>query len=145
MKRQHLISIALTTLLSVSLSAAIASAQVPGYKHIPLQVGKEINDTLSDKDIPLGEEGFAKEYEAYFRAGEIVLIELTSDSFDTIATLLGDDGAKVAENDDSSEGNTNSVLFWRFTKSGKYIIRVHAFSPTGSGPFTLKVTRMRPE
>lgn len=147
-KRQYLLSIAPVTLLAVILSTMAASAQAAEnkqYKPIPLQTGKEIKDTLSDHDIPLGEEGgFGRDYVASFREGELAVIELSSDSFDTIVTLLGEDGAKVAENDDGPDGNTNSLLFWRFKKSGKYVIRVHTFGQTAGGSFTLKVTRLRP-
>ena len=135
------------SLFTVGVSALVASAQVQEYKPIPLlQFGKEIKDTLSNKDIPTGEGGFARDYVVSLTAGDQVVIELKSDSFDTIITLLAANGSKVGENDDGPDGTTNSLLFVRIVKSGKYIVRVHGFGDEGvGGPFTLKVTRLRPE
>lgn len=71
-------------------------------------------------------------------------IDLKSDSFDSIVTLMASDGSTVAENDDGPDGSSNSLLFTRITKPGLYIIRVRAFGETGIGSFKLKVTRLRP-
>ncbi|MEQ8956369.1 MAG: PPC domain-containing protein, partial [Coleofasciculus sp. C2-GNP5-27] len=98
----------------------------------------------TDQDIPTGEGGFARDYTIELSAGDQVAIDLISDSFDTIVTLLASDGSTIAENDDGPDGTTNSLLFSRITESGTYIIRVRAFGETGGGPFTLKVTRLRP-
>jgi len=73
-----------------------------------------------------------------------LVIELTSESFDSIVTLLAPDGSTVGENDDGPDGTTNSLLFTRITKPGTYVVRVRAFGETGVGPFKLKVTRLRP-
>jgi hypothetical protein len=77
-------------------------------------------------------------------AGDQVAIDLTSENFDTIVSLLAADGSTVGENDDGPDGSTNSLLFTRITEAGKYIIRVRTFGQTGSGSFKLKVTRLRP-
>jgi len=135
------------SLFAVGLSALVASAQVQEYKPISLlQFGKELKDTLSNKDIPTGQGGFARDYIVNLAAGDQVVIELKSDSFDTIVTLLAANGSTVGENDDGPDGTSNSLLFARIVKSGKYIVRVHAFGDTPvGGSFTLKVTRLRPE
>jgi hypothetical protein len=77
-------------------------------------------------------------------AGDQVAIDLTSESFDTILTLLASDGSTVGENDDGPDGSTNSLLFTRITEAGRYIVRVRAFGATSGGAFKLKVTRLRP-
>ena len=76
--------------------------------------------------------------------GDQVAIDLISENFDTIVTLLASDGSTVAENDDGPDGSTNSLLFSRINETGDYIVRVRAFGETGGGAFTLKVTRLRP-
>ncbi len=111
---------------------------------IPLPANHQVSDTLSEKDIPIEQFGFARDYSVKLYAGDSVTIELTSDSFDTIVTLLAPDGSTVAENDDGPDGTTNSFLFTQITKTDTYIIRIHAFGATGVGPFKLKVTRLRP-
>lgn len=134
------------TLLLFGLSPRVAIAQVKIYKSIPLQVGSEIKDTLSDKDIPTGRGGFARDYVVSLKKGDQVMIELKSDSFDTIIALLTTDGATVGENAADSDDTNNSLLFAKIVRSGNYIVRVSSFSgePVG-GTFMLKVVRLRPE
>jgi hypothetical protein len=132
------------TCLAVSLTAAAARAQNPLYTPLPLSTNNEVSDTLTENDIPTGEGGFARDYTVSLNAGDQVAIDLTSESFDTIVTLMAGDGSTVAENDDGPDGSTNSLLFTRINEAGKYIIRVRAFGETGGGAFKLKVTRLRP-
>ncbi len=134
---------AMGSAVSISTSAA---AQTPNriYAPIPLTPGREVNDRLSDTDIPTGQGNFARDYTVQLQAGDQVSIDLSSDSFDTIVTLLTTQGAMVAENDDGPDGTTNSLLFTRITRSGNYIVRVKAFGETAGGPFKLKLTRLKP-
>lgn len=133
------------TLLAVAISAATVRAQQNQlYNPIPLPAAGEVTDTLSDKDIPTGQGGFARDYIVPLSAGDNVAIDLTSESFDTIVTLLAKDGSTVAENDDGPDGSTNSLLFTRIKDAGTYIVRVRAFGETAGGEYKLKVTRLRP-
>ncbi|HEY9637243.1 MAG TPA: PPC domain-containing protein [Coleofasciculaceae cyanobacterium] len=132
------------TFLAVSLTAAAVKAQNQLYSPIVMPPNNEVSDTLTDKDIPVEKGGFARDYAINLSAGDQVAIDLTSESFDTIVTLLGSDGSTVGENDDGPDGSTNSLLFVRITEAGRYIIRVRAFGATGGGSFKLKVTRLRP-
>ncbi len=130
--------------LMVGLTAVPVRGQQAIYNPIPIKSNGAIADRLSDKDIPTGEGGFAKDYEIDLEKGDQVAIDLTSDEFDSVVLLLGADGATIAENDDGPDGSTNSLLFSRITETGRYIIRVRAFGETGGGNFNLKVTRLRP-
>ena len=132
------------TLSAVSLTAVAARAQNQLYSPIPLSPSGEVSDTLTDKDIPIGEGGFARDYVVNLNGGDQVAIDLTSESFDSIVTLVAGDGSTVGENDDGPDGSTNSLLFTRINETGKYIIRVRAFGQTGGGAFKLKMTRLRP-
>ncbi|MBE9124583.1 MULTISPECIES: PPC domain-containing protein [unclassified Coleofasciculus] len=132
------------TFLTISLTTVAARAQNRLYNPIPIPASNEISDTLTQNDIPTGEGGFARDYTIDLSGGDQVAIDLISESFDTIVTLLASDGSTVAENDDGPDGTTNSLLFARITETGKYIIRVRAFGETGGGQFNLKVTRLRP-
>lgn len=132
------------TLLIVSLTAAVARAQNQLYNPLSIPPSNEVSDTLTEKDIPIEKGGFARDYSISLNAGDQVAIDLTSENFDTIVTLLAADGSTVGENDDGPDGSTNSLLFVRITETGKYIIRVRAFGATGGGAFKLKVTRLRP-
>jgi hypothetical protein len=125
------------------MSALVANAQSM-YNPIRLPNGNEITDTLTEKDIPTGFGGFARDYLVTFEEGDQVVIDLTSDEFDTIITLIAPDGSTMGENDDGPDGTTNSLLFARITRAGDYILRVRPYAGQGLGSFNLKVTRLRP-
>lgn len=121
-----------------------ARGQSSIYTPIALPANYQVSDILSDQDVPTGEGGFARDYYIQLEEGDQVAIDLLSEDFDAIIMLLAADGSTVAENDDGPDGSTNSLLFARITEKGKYIIRVRAFGETGSGQFTLKLTRLKP-
>jgi hypothetical protein len=114
------------------------------YKPIGIRSGQEIKEQLSEQDIPTGEGGFARDYVISLQEGDQVAIDLLSDDFDTIVLLLAADGSTIAENDDAADGSTNSLLFVRIAETGQYTVRVRAFGETGSGDFSLKLTRLQP-
>ncbi|MEW6495823.1 MAG: PPC domain-containing protein [Cyanobacteriota bacterium] len=133
-----------TIVLTVSLTTAAARAQNQLYNPLPIPANGEVSDTLTEKDIPTGQGGFARDYAISLNAGDQVAVDLSSESFDTVVTLLATDGSTVGENDDGPDGTTNSLLFTRIAEAGRYTIRVRAFGETSGGPFKLKVTRLRP-
>lgn len=133
------------TLLGLLLSATSASAQTSElYNPIPIPSSNEITDTLSDNDIPTGFGGFARDYVVTLEDGDHLVIDVLSDEFDTIVTLIGPDGTTFGENDDGPDGTTNSMLFVRVTVPGDYIMRVAPYAGQGFGEFSVKVTRLRP-
>ncbi|MCT7971287.1 PPC domain-containing protein [Laspinema olomoucense] len=139
----RLVSILPATALAIAMSAASVGAQNM-YNPIQLPSNNEITDTLSERDIPTGQGGFARDYIVSLQPGDQVVIDLLSDSFDSIVTMIGPNGMTIAENDDGPDGTTNSLLFSRITEAGNYIVRVRAFGEGGIGEFNLKVTRLRP-
>ncbi len=132
------------TLLVMGINPRVGFAQNKLYNPIPLTLSTEISDTLSVKDIPTGQGGFGRDYMVKLNKGDKLVIDLSSESFDTIVTLLAPNGATVAENDDGPDGTSNSLLFTRIQETGNYIIRVRSFGETGVGPFKLKVTKLQP-
>ncbi len=139
-QRGLLLPLALTTLMLTSLPA---KAQTPVYSPIPLPAAREVNDILSDRDIPTGAGGFARDYTVNLEADDQVAIDVISDEFDTLVILMNKDGVTVGENDDGPDGTTNSLLFARISESGTYTVRVRAYSGQGTGSFYLKVARLR--
>jgi hypothetical protein len=115
------------------------------YAPIPLPPNREIKDTLSERDIPTGDGGFARDYSIQLVAGDRIAIELTSESFDTVVILLNSEGKTLGKNDDGPDGNSNSLLFTRIKDAGTYVIRVQGFGETSSGEFKLKVSKLREE
>ncbi|MBW4564379.1 MAG: PPC domain-containing protein [Mojavia pulchra JT2-VF2] len=133
------------TLIAIGISTSAAFAQNKLYSPIPLTTSSaEFSDTLSEKDIPTGQGGFARDYTVKLNKGDNLAVDLASDNFDSIITLLGPNGATLAENDDGPDGTSNSLLFTRIAETGIYIIRVRSFGETGVGNFKLKVTKLQP-
>jgi Bacterial pre-peptidase C-terminal domain len=133
------------TLLAMSISTSAALAQNKLYSPIPLTTSSsEFSDTLSDKDIPTGQGGYARDYAVKLNKGDNLAVDLSSDNFDCIITLLSPNGVTLAENDDGPDGSSNSLLFTRIAETGNYIIRVRSFGETGVGNFKLKVTKLQP-
>lgn len=130
----------------LTMSLILPSAQAQNRVYVPQVVmpGKTIADKLSDKDVPTGQGGFARDYVLSLKEGDQLAIDLISDNFDTIVTLMASDGSTVAENDDGPDGSTNSLLFTRITKTGTYYVRVKAFGELAGGNFKLKVTLLKP-
>jgi hypothetical protein len=118
-------------------------AQSMSYKPIPLE-SNVVNDILTDEDIPTGEKGFAKDYILRVDAENRLEISVSSEAFDTVVSLIGDDGDVIAENDDGQPRGTDSVLFVKVDKPGEYIIRVKSFGGRSGGKFTLRVTKLVP-
>jgi hypothetical protein len=131
--------------LITGLSVKSVSAQSRPYNPIPLEIGREITDKLSNQDVPTGQGGFSRDYGITLKPGEQVSIEAKSQAFDTIVSLIAPGGTTLAENDDGPDGTDNSLLFARVVKPGNYVVRVRSFGERPGGIFTLKVTRLRSE
>ena len=133
------------SLLLASCLWSIAGAVIAQpYRPTPITGGSEVKDTLSDKDIPTGQRGFARDYAISLEAEDRLEISVTSSAFDTVVTLMDKNGNSIAENDDAGADTTNSLLFARIPQSGTYIVRVQSFGGSRGGKFTLKVTKLRP-
>ncbi|MEA5554100.1 PPC domain-containing protein [Anabaena cylindrica UHCC 0172] len=133
------------SILAIGISINTAFAQKSNlYSPIPLNSNIELTDTLSINDIPTGQGGFARDYTVQLNKGDNLAIDLSSENFDCIITLLAPDGSTVSENDDGPDGSSNSLLFARINETGTYIVRVRSFGETGVGTFKLKVTKLHP-
>ncbi len=119
------------------------SVAAPIYNPMPIVMGQELKDRLTDRDIPTGQGGFARDYSLDLNAGDQVAIDLISDTFDPMVVLMTKDGVTVAENDDGPDGTSNSLLFMRVVKTASYIVRVRSFGETAGGPFQLIVTPLK--
>jgi hypothetical protein len=133
--------------LGLVLAGAIAAPAVAQkvYAPVPITPSKPIADKLTDQDIPTGQGGYARDYILQLKDSTQLAIDLTSDNFDTIVSLMAADGSTLAENDDGPDGSTNSLLFMRVPKAGTYYVRVRAFGELADGNFKLKVTLLKPE
>jgi hypothetical protein len=115
----------------------------PVYQPIPLALGQELKDVLTDRDIPTGQGGFARDYIVTLKAGDQIAIDLISEVFDPMLVLMTKEGTPIAENDDGPDGTPNALLFTRIVKAGNYVIRVRSFGETAGGAFRLIVTPLK--
>lgn len=129
--------------IGAMLLTALPSVATPVYNPLPLILGQELKDTLSDRDIPTGQGSFARDYAIDLKAGDQVAIDLMSETFDPMVVLMTKEGVTVAENDDGPDGTSNSLLFMRVVKTGSYIVRVRSFGETAGGAFRLMVTPLQ--
>lgn len=131
--------------LWVNLSNPVSAqtAAPPVYQPIPLTLGQELKDVLSDRDIPTGQGGFARDYLITLKGGDQIAVDLVSDVFDPMIVLMTKEGTPIAENDDGPDGTPNALLFTRIVKPGNYIIRVRSFGETAGGAFRLTVTPLK--
>ncbi len=113
------------------------------YTPVQLPSSGEVRDVLSDKDIPTGDGGFARDYAIQLVAGDQLAIDLLSEVFDPVVILLNAEGKNIGKNDDGPDGTSNSLLFVRVKDAGNYVIRVQGFGETSSGEFKLKVTKLK--
>jgi hypothetical protein len=115
------------------------------YNPQPLPIGGDVRETLSDRDIPTGEGGFARDYSIELTPGDQIAIDVTSENFDTVVMLINYQGKTIGKNDDGPDGSSNSLLFTRIKDAGTYYIRVQGFGETSSGEFRLKVSKLKSE
>ncbi len=147
MLKKPLKKIIVASILIITSQIAVKAATAnPAYNPITLPLGKEIKDTLSKSDFPTGEGGFARDYIVNLKEGELVEIEVKSESFDTLITLLSPKGIAIEQNDDAAEGITHSLIYTRIPKAGNYTVRVRSFgNQSAEGLFTLRLTRLKRE
>jgi Bacterial pre-peptidase C-terminal domain len=115
------------------------------YNPLPLPSNGEIREILSDRDIPTGEGGFARDYSIQLAPGDQLAVDVTSENFDTVVMLINYQGKTLGKNDDGPDGSSNSLLFTRIKEAGTYYIRVQGFGETSSGEFKLKVSKLKAE
>ncbi|MBD2579544.1 trypsin-like peptidase domain-containing protein [Oscillatoria sp. FACHB-1406] len=80
-----------------------------------------------------------QEYPFSGRAGQSITLALESPDFDTYLLLLAPDGRKIAENDDISDNDSNSLLNVTLPATGQYRVIVNSYDSSGRGRYLLTV------
>ena len=78
------------------------------------------------------------------QAGELIVIELASEEFDSYLILLDPEDNKIAEDNDSGDNNNAKILV-TLPATGVYEIVVNAYKPEKSGKYTLSLRAALPE
>ncbi|HWK88699.1 MAG TPA: hypothetical protein VNP72_01840, partial [Longimicrobium sp.] len=130
--------------LPLLLSAAFAAflAPAPAAAQTPIRLGQTVTGMLEESDpAEEGEDG--RHYDRYTyrgRAGELLLVRMESEEFDTYLMWgRGQGNWEEVENNDDSGAGTNSRMVVRLDRSGLYEIRASAFAGDQTGPYTLTV------
>ena len=96
---------------------------------------------MEDGDNKLPQDGsFYDEYHFQGNAGQSVTIDLESSDFDTFLVVLDANNRTIQENDDLTEGNTNSRINITLNQSGTYKVIVNSYDAKGNGSYTLSIT-----
>lgn len=103
----------------------------------PIRMGDTRSGTLQQGDRTLSSGEFVDEYVFVGEAGELVEMTLTSSSFDTYLIVRG--GGVSEENDDMSDGSTNSRVRVRLPNAGTYRVGVTSYAVGETGDYTLTV------
>lgn len=109
-----------------------------------VRAGQTVNGRLTDQDAVLENEEIHYDlYTVQGRAGQRLVVEMRSDSFDTYLDLgRMEDGAwrSLRTDDDGLGDGTNSRLRYTLTEAGEYRVRARSFTEGATGPYTLVVT-----
>ena len=93
-----------------------------------------------DKTIP-NDGSLYDSYPLEAKAGDSFIISLESQDFDTFLAIMDQEGNIIEQNDDISDGDSNSRLRVTFTSDGTYNVIVNAYDEGGKGKYILTVRR----
>jgi len=114
-----------------------------GGAAIPMvQIGQTINGTLSSSDSLYADNTYFKFYQFSPPAGQAVTIDLSSNDFDPVLIIRGDDLGSSIINDDGGPGCSSRVSRV-FPSRGPYRILVNTTATPArqTGSFTLSITQ----
>ncbi len=126
------------------LLVALCSGAVPALaaQHRPagtIAVGQTVQGRLKKGDVLLSQDSsYAQEWQIDAREGQVVTIDLASDSLDAYLIVYGPGLAGDLQDDDSG-GSCNARITLRFPSTGAYFIAVTSTEKRRAGPFTLTV------
>jgi hypothetical protein len=101
--------------------------------------GVTVSGTLTSTDCRDTDNTLIEYYPIVLRPGQQVTITMQSSAFDTYLFLYNSDGTTVASNDDFS--GTNSRIVYTATVTDVFYIGANALLTSGTGAYTLTVTR----
>lgn len=99
---------------------------------------QEIEGRLDFEDPELEEYGFYEMHPLYLEEGQRVILEMRSDSLDTLLMVEGPDGF-YSENDDYNEQTFISRIELFAPVEGEYIITTAGYEAGAEGSYTLKI------
>lgn len=123
--------------LLLSMVAVPAAAQQPR----PISIGQVTTSQLDASDGVLEGGSYYETWSFQARAGQLLIISMGSDVFDTYAALgrgTGGQFQEISNNDDSLDA-TDSTIEFLVPEDGTYLIRSSAFGERETGEYQLLV------
>ena len=115
---------------------ALAAVQRPAGT---IAAGQTVQGKLRRGDVLSRDRAYVQEWRITAAQGQVVTIDLASDSFDAYLFVYGP-GLATDLQDDDSGGNCNARLTVRFPQRGVYHIAVTSTEQRQVGSFSLTVT-----
>lgn len=88
-------------------------------------------------------QGDKTDWDLKCKAGEVVILRATSDTFDPGVEFCDKDDKKLAENDDEADGVQSAKLLMYIEKDGDYKVHVKNYRNAGGGKYQLSVRRFQ--
>ncbi len=137
--RQHLI-FSKTPLLPVLFLALTSADLLAQCTPTPIAAGQTVSgalDWLCSSAYRPGSR--AKNFSFNATPNDSITVAMNSSAFDTFLILIGPNGTPVASDDDSG-GGRNSLVVYRPTVAGRYMIEATSYDARETGPFTITLT-----
>lgn len=103
-----------------------------------MRYGALTSDSLTDRDGTLRAGEYRDLYSFDGRAGDPIVVELSSPDFDPFLAVVSPSG-RVVRNDDGGEGS-DALIRIRLEETGRYKVIVTSFLPREQGSYVLKLT-----
>jgi pre-peptidase len=113
-----------TTPQSTQSAVTADTTLLPPQEIGTIHFGQARSGILESGDYTMGDQTWADVWYFEATAGQRITIELVSRQFDPYVQLLDPWGGKLAEDDDSGEGNSSHLVF-TFRDAGRYQIIVN--------------------
>ncbi len=124
-----------------SLSLGAAAAGTAPRQAAPLVIGQTTNGALASSDEPGNSGAFQDRFRFQGRRGQRVAIDMQSGAFDTLVALEAPSGARE-QNDDASQGVTNSLLETSLSEDGEYTVIATSYASGGVGAYTVTLRNL---
>jgi hypothetical protein len=123
------------------LLAIVAALYVIGIAAVSAQENTiNIGDTVAGRIVSAGDR---IEYRLTAQTGDVILISMTSNNFDTYIYLNNARGEEIASNDDGGDGTNSLITGFEIQDSGDYVLIAASYADSSVGEYTLTVARQQ--
>ncbi len=121
------------------LLAGCAAGRVSPVRSGTIAMNSEVTGTLSRNDARLRDGSVYQAWTFYGTQGQVVQIDVMSDSFDAFCILYGPAGNEIARDDDSGE-ELNARVSVALPVTGQYRIIANTYRKDQFGPYRVRLT-----